>query len=525
MNKRAFPGIIGALLLSIFLAGCGSSSVGRFTIVSGSENETLEPIVMDYGRRQGTQFVLAYKGSVDIMLELASGSFAYDAVWPANGLWVSLGDKARKVKHLKSIMTSPVAFGVQRSIAEKLGYIGAEVRVADLLEDIRAKRLSFMMTSATQSNSGASAYMGFLYALAGNPDILTLEHLGSPGLRKDIRDLLGGINRSSGSSGWLKDLFLSSEYEAMVNYEAVLIETNQELAAAGREPLYLVYPVDGTVFADSPLGYYDAGNPEKERAFLELQKHLLSEPVQGEIARTGRRTGLAGLSAAADPTVFRAEWGIDVDRILSPIRMPQEEVLSEALRLYQSDFRKPSYTVYALDYSGSMSGEGEKQLKDAMDLLLDPERSSAYMLQPGRDDRMLVLPFSNRILAVWEASGGDGASLADLRSKIRALQPDGNTDIYAPAMEGLARLSESGIYGGTIASIVLMTDGASNTGKRFADLEERWETLGLDIPIFCIMFGGAVKEQLDAVAGLTRARVFDGRKSLIEAFRQVRGYN
>lgn len=514
-----------AVLVSVVLSGCGTAMGGRFTIISGSENETLAPMIAEYGKKTGVEFDVSYKGSVDIMLELAGGSFAYDAVWPANGLWVSLGDKARRVKHLVSIMTSPVAFGVKKSVAERLGYVGKNIRVADILEDIRADRLTFMMTSATQSNSGASAYMGFLYALSGNPDILTMDNLRSPALRADIQDLLGGINRSSGSSGWLKDLFLSSDYEAMVNYEAVLIETNRALEEAGREPLHIVYPIDGTVIADSPLGYYDAGDASKEKIFLKLQEHLLSEPVQKAIAREGRRTGLAGMADSFDPQVFRADWGIDPARILTPIRMPQEDTISEAMRLYQTDFRKPSYTVYALDYSGSMAGAGERQLKDAMALLLDPERSGVYLLQPGVDDKIVVLPFSNRILAVWEADGGDPAALADLRDKIENLQPGGNTDIYSPAVEGLARIAQAGAYGSNIASVVLMTDGASNTGKTYPDLEKLWNQLGLDVPVFCIMFGGASKDQLDAVANLTRSRVFDGRKDLVAAFRQVRGYN
>ena len=39
------------------------------------------------------------------------------------------------------------------------------------------------MTSATQSNSGCSAYIGFLYALLGNPDVITSESLQTPASR------------------------------------------------------------------------------------------------------------------------------------------------------------------------------------------------------------------------------------------------------------------------------------------------------------------------------------------------------
>src|SRR5262249_18154690 len=152
-------------------------------------------------------------------------------------------------------MTSPVVFGIRKSLAQSLGFAGKDVKVADILAAIRAKKFSFAMTSASQSNSGASAYLGFLYALAGNPDVLSSADLRTPAVVKGIADLMGGIERMSGSSGWLEDLFLAGNYDAMVNYEALIIETNQKLIAAGREPLYTVYPSDGIVMADSPLAF------------------------------------------------------------------------------------------------------------------------------------------------------------------------------------------------------------------------------------------------------------------------------
>ena len=57
------------------------------------------------------------------------------------------------------------------------------------------------------------------------------------------------------------------------------------------------YPYDGLSIADSPLGYVDNGDAEKEQAFLDLQEYLLSDEVQNEIQRTGRRTGYEGVSA------------------------------------------------------------------------------------------------------------------------------------------------------------------------------------------------------------------------------------
>ena len=45
------------------------------------------------------------------------------------------------------------------------------------------------------------------------------------------------------------------------------------------------------------------------------------------------------------------------------------------------------------------------------------------------------------------------------------------------------------------------------------------------IPVYSIMFGEAVEYELRDIAKLTNARVFDGKKDLLEAFKEVRGYN
>ena len=73
-------------------------------------------------------------------------------------------------------------------------------------------------------------------------------------------------------------------------------------------------------------------------------------------------------------------------------------------------------------------------------------------------------------------------------------------------------------------SIVLMTDGASNV-NRLNRLSSEYKTIGKDIPIFSIMFGTDSETQLKDIASLTNAKIFDGKTNLLEAFKQVRGYN
>ena len=75
----------------------------------------------------------------------------------------------------------------------------------------------------------------------------------------------------------------------------LIISANQSLEKEGKEPLYVVYPYDGPEYCRFPLGYVDHGKEKKEKAFLKIQDYLLSESVQNQIQRTGRRTGYGGV--------------------------------------------------------------------------------------------------------------------------------------------------------------------------------------------------------------------------------------
>lgn len=524
--KKVLSIITAAGIIAI---SCGCSAFNKITggetlrILSGSENADLSAILDECGKRTGVNIEMTYKGSVDIMQELKNGAPDYDAVWTASSLWISLGDERHIVKHDKSVCTTPVIFGIKKSIAKRLGFTDGEVSVKDILRAIEDGELSFCMTSATQSNSGASAYIGFLYALLGKSSALTDDDLADPALTEQIKSLLSGVERSSGSSGWLEEMFLSGDYDAMVNYECLVIDADRKLTEAGKEPLYAVYPYDGLSIADSPLGYLDHGDSGKEEAFLKVQEYLLSDEAQTAIEATGRRISLNSVSEQ-NKSVFNADWGIDTDRILSPITMPAADVLMNALNLWQSSFRKPSLTVYCLDYSGSMGGEGNAQLVNAMSQVLLQENAERNLLQAGSGDINIVVTFNSDVLNVYTSESAEPDKLAALYQSVCGEQTGGGTDIYTAAQYALNMVEQQYDAADYTTAVILMTDGASVTGTK-QDFEDFCRESGTDIPVFSIMFGAAKREQLDEIAALTNARVFDGREDLVGAFRSVKGYN
>ena len=154
--------------------------------------------------------------------------------------------------------------------------------------------------------------------------------------------------------------------------------------------------------------------------------------------------------------MFRTDWGVQPDRVLSIMKMPQTEVLLEALNLYQTDFKKPSLNIYCLDYSGSMAGKGNEQLVAAMEQLLIQENAEKNFLQASRDEINVLLLFDDEILAEYTAVGS-GEELEALYERVAEQETGSGTDMYLAADEALDILSSYDLSKYTPA-IILMTD-------------------------------------------------------------------
>lgn len=503
-------------------------------VLAGSENKTLEPLVLEWAAKNNTQIKITYLGSVDISRELEKGTASpYDAVWPAHSLWIALGDSHKVTKHGESILRSPVVLGLKTSIAKKLGWVGRQdITVQMIAEAASTNQFRLAMTSATQSNSGAAAYIGFLYAMAGDPDILTMANLSDPKVLEGVRKLLAQVDRSSGSSGWLKDSLVANPaaYDAMVNYESTVIEANQALSAAGQEPLYIVYPANGLSVADSPLAYIDKADAGKETAFLNLQTFLLSPETQKTLSDLGRRSGLVGIDAqGANPAVWKPDWGADLQRDIAPVPTPGPDVIAEALLLYQTELRKPSLTVWVLDVSGSMDGAPIDQLKQAMTLLLDKKSAAVNLLQPSRRDVTIIIPFNDRIGTPIVIKGSADADLAAALAQINQLQANGGTDVYGAlgaALKAMQPYKDDSTLFDYLPAIVAMTDGASDM-INFDGFTQTKAGIGFgnDVPIHAIAFGNADMAQLTALTTDSIGRLFIAGTDLAGALRQAKGYN
>jgi len=554
-------------------AGCSTRSSNRsaegearrfqhtLKIAAGSENEAVffrgkdteghaikSELIRKFERDNQVDLAITLMGSVDIMhqAELGPGS-EYDALFAASNVWLQLGnEKSHAIKDARSIYQSPVVFAVLEQTAKKLGWLESgktkAITVDKILNAAERGDLHFAMTTPTRSNSGNAAYMSFLYAFAGHPDVLTEESIRAAAVTNKIRRILRAQFRKSGSSGWLKNLYVEQAekgdqpFNAMFNYESLVIEANTELVGHQLEPFVAFYVADGLAIADSPLGYLDKGDAGQKELFDKLQAYLLSDEVQRDLVRLGRRPAASvNLKASeVDHAVWNPAWGIDVERILSPFPMPESPVIRAAMEQYALALRPPVLQILVLDYSGSMGRNGGyEQLTQACDLLLDQDKARQNLLFIGPRDKTIVIPFDARPrnendLANWTVDGNDAQALRKLDQKIAEAQPGGDTDMYSAVLLAFQAIKKLGPAASEYrASIVVMSDGASNQGRDLEWLGGKLREAGAggDTPVYTMLFGEADTKQMEPLAKTFGGRMFDGRKDFVGTFQEVLSYN
>lgn len=532
-KTKATNGGIGILIVAIIIifitikSGIGTlinnipiTDPNTLQILSSYENADLEKNIKSYAKKEKIKVAFTYMGDLDIVDELNSNSKNYDAVWISNSMWLYMLDNPYLASNSKSISISPVVFGVKKTKAKELGLDSGNVTNNDILNLISNKSLKYVMPSVTKTNTGATAYIGFLNSLANNPEVLTEEHLNDAELATKLTNLFSGVERVSGDEDFLEEMFVNNdEYEAVIADEASLININKNLKKKNKEELYLIYPTDGVAINDSTLGFIK-NDPDKEEKFLNIQNYLLSDEGQNMLKDVGRRTWYGGVNTNVNKKVFNPDWGIDTTKYLNVTKFPSKKIITEAINLYIETLRKPTHVVFCLDYSGSMYGTGITELTNAMKYILDYNSASTDKLQFSKNDKITVIPFNYEASTIWKADSG--LQTESLIREISDRPVGGGTALYDAVIAGLKILKdESDDYTKTI---IAMTDGEVNIGS-FRELSTYYKKLKEKIPVYSITFGDAREDELSEIAELTNAKVFDGKTNLLKAFKEVRGYN
>ncbi|WP_432971210.1 vWA domain-containing protein [Dactylosporangium sp. CA-233914] len=545
MRFKAFTALaIAALVLA---SGCTSSkkpspdatggydaSPKALNIIAGTEQDTVvSTIVKPWCQSKGYQCNVTLKGSVDQARLLASGSGDYDAYWFASSVFAQIGDQAGKLQDVKTMFLTPVVFAGWQSEMQKLGFAGrTDVAIGDILKAVESGQTKVWVTNPTQSNSGATVLFGFMNYFAGNGPgkALTQEQLDSTPVEDGITRFIKAMDQTPPSTGTMMDQCVErpGECRTMFTYEDLVIEKNQELAKAGKEPLVVAYPRGSLAISDAPLGFLphnsgaDAG---KKQILNELQDYLLKDrDAQAKLLKLGRRPATSvGLTLDnPDTAVFNPAWGIQATINEQGIQYPSGPVIQAALDRYQTRYRRPVNAYYCLDGSGSMSGNGGWDgVKAAAHQVFDQDQAALNFLQSHPKDVTTVTIFNSKVAeGPWTVEGNDATALHGLTNNINGYSPDGGTNMYTCLKRAGDELAKPQT-GDRKGLVVLMTDGQSETGERDAALSAL-KTAG--VPVVAIAFGSDAKpSQLKEVASATGG-AFVQQNDLVAALRQAAGY-
>lgn len=510
-------GLMAALLT--LLAGCGAPRA-TLTVLAGSELQNLEPLLPRIEQQTGIRLKMEYTGSLTGAEKLLGGA-SYDLAWFSHGRYLELlGRERNLVVTQEKIMLSPVVLGVKESVARGLGWpANGDVAWQEIAAAAAAGRLRFAMTNPAASNSGFTALIGVATAFTGRGDALRVEDI-----RPDaLRSFFQGQKLTAGSSGWLAESYVESQdaLDGIINYESVLLELNR--SGKLREKLTLIYPRDGIITADYPLMLLNKG---QRAAYDRLVTYLRSPDFQGEVMRkTLRRPAVPGVVLAKEIP----------QRLLIELPFPNTaEVIDVLLTSYLDEQRAPAHAFFVLDVSGSMQGEGLRDLKAALLGLtgLDTSLTGRFARFRGREEVTIITfngevhpPRSFRI----DDTDPQGPDMQRIRDFVAGLEAGGNTAIYAALAEAYrqaatAQAQEPGRY----YSIVLMSDGASNAGMnagQFNDFYRGLSPAARGIRTFTVVFGKADRSTMEQIATTTGGRSFDGTKDPLDfIFKQIRGY-
>ncbi|MEL7623871.1 MAG: vWA domain-containing protein [Clostridiales bacterium] len=373
----------------------------------------------------------------------------------------------------------------------------------------------FAIPSISRSDAGASSFLGIYYSLSGSPRMLTMEQAKNQETKDYVRSYMEKNSEIYSTYEDLVQLVKAGDNSYYYGYESEFIRLNKEYG----DTLKLIYLEDGVPLADKPFAYIDNKNDSKKAIFLEIQEYLLNNVTQQKMAEEGIRTGYGGQIPYAKPEIFNESWGIDSQKYLAPMHYPSKEVTTEILNFYVDSVSRPANYIFCLDFSGSMDGEGHKDMVKAMNTLFNSEIASKYFIQMKKEDKVTLVLFTRNPEKVIEVAYEEFGGIPDM---LASRKPVGGTDIYSALKEAIDHVVPAS--SGYKNYVVLLTDGQSDDAYKQSFIQA-YNSRKEKFPIYSITMGTADERQLMSLAKLSDGKMFDGKKNLVLAFKTLRGYN
>lgn len=488
-------------------------------IVAATELTDLEPFVHQASADLGFDIEMEYdSGTLVNTRNLNDGAYRdkYDATWFAtNAFAKAQGIASQGEDH--SIARSPVALGLKQDVVDRLGWRNKDIKWADIADAAARGDLTFGMTDPQESNSGFLALLSVAAEFSDFPQGVAFDSSRVTMDEGRMEDFFSGQTITSGSSGWLRETFVKNPGKAdgIFNYEAVL----QSMKENDGVDIEVFVPGNAAGAADYPISALRNPGDQKAEEDAQAKVEALADWFREHSVEVGEKT-------------YLNVWGEDAENkgIQRYYEYPKsEDQLVSLVSLYRDQLRRPADSNFLLDTSGSMRGNRLADLKNILNKLIDGTAGENNNPKGfTRRETITLMPFSSKVADGYTQENYDpdnAQQKQDLRGYVNGLQPRGETAIYDAVLRAYDRAGE----GGSLNSIVLMTDGESNSGTSRQDfitkMTHKMAETNHKIPVFVILYGEASEEEMNFLANFTGGKVFNARGGdLAKAFEEIRSY-
>jgi Ca-activated chloride channel homolog len=504
------------------ISSSGAPQAGpRYTlrVLASNEITDMAPILAQAARATGVTVALTPATTLAATETIASGRAAghYDAAWLATNRYLTMtpGGLAQ-ILDANAIMSSPVIVGVRASVARRLGWDRPGVTWSDIAAAVAAHQFTFGMEDPASTNSGLSALVGVATAVAGDGGALHGAEVTQASPR--LREFFAGQTLKAASSAALIGEYLRAQdggdaqggpVDGLIDYESDLVALN----ASGklREPLTLIYPVNGVVTASFPISLLATATPSARAAYQRLVTYLLTPAVQQQIMRqTDRRPAVPQVPL---DTSLR-------QRLVFELPFPATlQVLDGLISSYYGTLRRPARTVFVIDISQAMAGPPLAALKTALGALTGATASSATAFQTR--EQITFQPFATAAYpsVTFDIPSHDPQHERNLINAYIAAQAAGGTSAIYDGLAAAYRaiIGQAALDPDRITTIVLLTAGRVTAGSNLAAFTSFYRALPTaiaSVPVFPVIFntpgiaGYPDMAQMDQLAALTGGQVF-----------------
>jgi Ca-activated chloride channel family protein len=458
--------------------------------------------------------------SKNIIDEVLAGTRQPHLISPASSAFIELGNaqslktNREMVIYTQKLVLSPIVIALRKPMAEVLGWGRKNLGWPELLtitQNSKSWALKYPQWGRFKlghphpeySNSGLLSLFTQIYAGADKLTNLTVADLDKP----EIEDYLKNSQQIVFHYGASSQFFLEQlqndkphNLSAALLYEHQVIQSYQKYNVLSH-PLVAIYPKEGTLFADHPIGivgrdWVTPAHYEAARIFID---YLLDKSQQEKALHYGfRPTNVSvPLSAPIDTA-----HGVDPSEPKISLEMPSFPVIEASLKMW-SQQKKPANIILILDVSGGMRGEKIEHAHSVALQLFEVLKEADYLS---------LLSFNHRLN--WVAKNVSVKTQRQwLERKIKYQFAGGGTALYEAISEAYTFLTQNAPFD-KIPIIVVLSEGEdSHSQLTFKDLlsQVQFDSETTPIRIFTVGYGSAVeKKRLREIAEASQGQFYDG---------------